>query len=183
MIFVLFSCSGEYSVEDELYACIEQEFSSHSLNLEAELDSLEVQFLDEGLIESTAPADYRNYYQENINQGILRSLKNPYAKEKFGEIDLTFEKLERCALRKFDSTTYSNSKFGQISNLIDEAVHSTGQIASSTVANAHLKILSSDDFEHPFYRANILLSLQIVYYRKYVGSDEEHLRPIPKKIF
>lgn len=183
LTFALFSCSGEYAVEDELYLCLKQEFAKQSLNLDDELDTLEILFLEEGLLASAAPEDYRNYYQKNIDSGMLLSLPNPHLKTVAQDVRLSLEMLERRALRKFNGETYDQSKFGQISNMIDTNVRSTGQIASSTVANAHLKFLTADDFEHPFYRANILLSLQHLYFHKYIGKgDEEFIRPIPKKI-
>lgn len=176
------SCTSQYAVEDALYNCIDQEFTNKALNLEDELDTLEILFLDEGLLASASPADYRNYYQGNINQGMLRALENPHLRTIVNQIGINYNQLESCALRKIDADTYNQSKFGQISNMIDTMTQSTGQITSGTVATAHLKVLTADDFEHPFYRANVLLSLQNLYYQKYLGGDKEFIRSIPKKI-
>jgi hypothetical protein len=148
---LLIGCTGKYAVEDELYVCLEDEFAKSALNLEDELDTLEILFLAEGLLQSAAPEDYRNYYQNNIDQGMLMSLQNPYLKIVAKDVELSLEILERSALRKFDGESYDQSKFAKISYMIDTTVRSTGQIASSTVAKAHLKFLSADDFEHPFY--------------------------------
>ncbi|MDG1334177.1 MAG: hypothetical protein P8P74_17725 [Crocinitomicaceae bacterium] len=178
---ILFSCSGEYAVEDELYSYLENEFAKSSRNLEGELDTLEVLFLDEGLLQSASPEDYRNYYQNNIDQGQLIPLQNPHLRTIYGEVELSLDLLERAALRKYDGETYDQSKFAKISHMIDTMPRSSGQISSGTVAKAHLHFLSADDFEHPFYRANILLSLQGLYFRKYV-RNEQYIRPIPKKI-
>jgi hypothetical protein len=178
----LVSCTGEYAVEDELYRCIEQEFADNSMDLSKELDTLEVLFLEAGLIESPAPEDYRNYYQGNIDEGMVRFLEDPYPSTKYkGVIQLSLHKLETCALRKFDGETYDESKFARISYMIDTTVRSTGQVSSSAIANAHLTILNADDFEHPYYRANVLLSLQSLYFNHYV-RHENYLREIPKKI-
>jgi hypothetical protein len=90
--------------------------------------------------------------------------------------------LERCALRKFKGKTFDKSKFGRISNLINTRTKETGQITSGTVAEVHLEVLSDDDFMHPFYRAGVLLSLQHLYFNRYLSGDREHIRPIPKKV-
>lgn len=182
MLIVLVSCTNEYAVEDELYSYIEEEFAKNSMNLSEELDTLETLFLAAGLIKSAAPEDYRQYYQGNIDEGMVRVLEDPYALTKYrGIIQLSFDKLQIKALRKFDGETYDQSKFGQISHMIDTMARSTGQISGSTVAEAHLHFLTPDDFEHPFYRANILLCLQSVYFKHYVRNDQ-YLREIPKKI-
>ena len=187
LIFLLFglfliSCSSEYAVEDELYAYLEDEFSKQSLDLEAALDTLEYLYLDQELLKSTSGESYRQYYQTNIDVGMLLYLQDYYLREVMVKIDLSHYKLERCALRKFDGETYDASKFGQISNKIDTQTKKTGQISSGTVAKAHLDALSSEDFEHPFYRANVLLSLQNLYFNLYVRKDGQYLREIPKKI-
>ena len=178
--FVFISCAGQYAVEDELYAYMEQEFASNSLSLPEELDSLESLFLNEGIIESISPEDYRNYYQKNINQGRFRELSVPYRVNN-DLSEMSFDKLRSYALKKFGGETYKQSKFGRISNIIDTSVHSTEQITFVTVAQAHLEILSTEDFEHPFYRANVLLSLQWIYFNHYL-RHEKYIREIPKKI-
>ena len=107
-------------------SCIETEFAKHSLDLENELDTLETLFLKQGLINSAAPEDYRNYYQNNIDQGTLISLEDPYLRILSKDLALNFEMLECSALRKFDGETYDQSKFAKISHMIDTTVRATG---------------------------------------------------------
>ncbi len=179
---ILNSCSNEYLVEDELYEFIEGEFSNQGLDLKNTLDTLEQMYLDQELIESTSAKSYRNYYQKNIDEGMLLSLQDYYLTEVKSKVELSYYDLERSALRKYDGVTFDESKFGKISNSIDKQTIKTGQITCGTVAKAHLDFLSVDDFNHPFYRANILLSLQYIYYQKYMLMDRNYLKEIPNKI-
>jgi len=181
LILSLVSCTNPHEVEDALYSHIENQFSNNSLDLESTLDSLELIFLNEGLIDSPSPKEYRNYYQQNIDEGELRSPQSEDARKWISQVSFTYQELETVALRKVDGETYDESKFGRIAQQIEKETRETGQITFITVAKAHLDILSVDDFEHPFYRANILLSLQRVYFRHYV-EDRRYIRPIPKKI-
>ena len=182
LAFLITSCSSEYEVEDELYLCLDSEFSKQSLDLEKTLDSLEILCINEGILHSNSPSDYRQYYQTNIDQGMLLFLPAEYLKNVRNKLDLNQEKLVNHVVSKLDLAAYEESKFGRISNLIDSMVVATGQITSGTVAKAHLQVLSERDFEHPFYRANILLSLQGLYFLKYISGDNKYIRAIPKKL-
>lgn len=179
---LLTSCSNEYAVEDELYSHLENEFSKQSLDLEKSLDTLEKLCIEDGILLSTSPSDYRQYYQNNIDQGMLLFIHCDYYNEIMNKVNLRDLDLERCALRKFNGEAFDESKFGKISNLIKIRTKETGQISSGTVAEAHLEVLSDEDFEHPFYRAGVLLSLQHLYFNRYMSGDRKHIRPIPKKI-
>ena len=180
--FLFTSCNSKYQVEDKLYIFLEEEFSKESMDLAKVLDTLEVLYINEGLILSSSGSDYRQYYQTNIDIGILRGLRDKYLKKTNLKVKISYAKFDSCARNNFSREAYENSKFAKISKTIDNEVKKTGQIASSTVAIPHLKFLSNDDFNHPFYRANILLSLQHMYYRKYIGKDKKHMKNIPKKI-
>lgn len=180
---ILGSCTSEYQVEDELYAYIGSEFSKQSLDLEIVLDSLETMYLEQELIESYSPADYRQYFQTNIDEGQLLSLQSEYFVKISNRIPITYPDLERCALRTFDGATFDDSKFGLLSKQIISETNANGQISSGTVAKAYLDILSDEDFEHPFYRANVLLSLQTIYFGMYFEGDRTYLKEIPKKVW
>ena len=182
IVTLLASCSREYGVEDELYLCLTKEFSKHSLDLKKTMDTLEILYISEGLIDSRIGADYRQYYQTNIDTGMVLILQDAYLNDIATRLELSQSKLDSCILNKFDKETYDSSKFGRISNMIDSMVTTTGQIASSTVATAHLNILSAKDFEHPYYRASVLLSLQFLYFNKYLNDDHKYIKQIPKKI-
>lgn len=138
------------------------------MNLESTLDSLENLYLEEGLLPSTHPQHYRGYYQANIDSGYVRQIQSDFLGEIQSKVSLTQQELETIVQEHFDDITYSSSKFGKINRRIDSLVKATGQIASSTVASSHLTILDNHDFTHPYYRANILLSLQWLYYDKYI---------------
>ena len=180
---ILASCSSSYEVEDELYAYIDSEFSKQSLDLSKTLDSLELLYLEHGLIQSYSPADYRKYFQTNIDEGQLLSLHHEYFLNISKKVTVTYPDLERCALRIFDGETFDESKFGQLSEMIISESNATGQMTSGTVAKAYLKVLSDEDFEHPFYRANVLLSLQGIYYDMVRSADRDYLREMPKKVW
>lgn len=187
LLFILFaplllaSCSNEYEVEDALYEHIENKYAQHSYDLESTLDSLEQFYIEEGLIKSGAPKDLRNYFQQNIDEGQLRYSQSYEARALLGRVPLSYPELEKVALRKVNGETFDASKFGLISNRIEKNVTETGQIASSNVAMPHLNVLSAEDFEHPYYRANVLLFLHTLYYPYYV-QDQKYIREIPTKI-
>ena len=168
LLFV--SCNNKYSVEDELYKQIDDRFTKHSINLTLTLDSLEILYLNEGLLKSKKAKDYRDYYQTNMNVGELRQLQNDYLKKILSRVQLDQDELETSLKATFDGATFTSSKYGKISLRIDSLVQATGQITSSSVASSHLHYLSEKDFEHPYYRANILLSLQWLYFWKYIGK-------------
>lgn len=182
LAFLITSCSSEYEVEDELYSCLDSEFSKQSLDLEKTLDSLEILCINEGILHSNSPSDYRQYYQTNIDQGMLLFIHSDYLNEVTNKVKLSYVDLERCALRKFDGATFDKSKFGKISNLINAQAKKTGQISSGSVAEMHLRVLSNEDFEHPFYRANVLLSFQHLHFNRYMFGDGKYIRAIPKKL-
>lgn len=180
---ILGSCSDEFEVEDELFAYITSEFSKQSLDLDNVLDSLESLYIEQELIQSDSPADYRQYFQTILDEGrlFLPHGENPWYRS--DSISITYRDLERCALREFDGTAFDASKFGQLSQRIMKETRETDQISSGTVAKAYLDILSDEDFEHPFYRASVLLSLQRVYFEMVRSGDRGYLREIPKKVW
>lgn len=180
---ILASCSNKFEVEDELYAYIASEFSEKSLDIDKVLDSIELLYIEQGLIESYSPADYRQYFQTNIDEGQLLLLHHEYFLNISKKVTVTYPDLERCALRIFDGETFDESKFGQLSEMIISESNASGQMTSGTVAKAYLEVLSDEDFEHPFYRANVLLSLQDIYFEMVKSGDRGYLREIPKKVW
>ncbi|NVK66660.1 MAG: hypothetical protein HWE22_18855 [Flavobacteriales bacterium] len=181
MPLLLAGCSNEYEVEDALYAYIETKYADESINLENTLDSLEKYYVEEGVIASGSPSDLRDYFQQNIDEGQLRISHNDQARALLSRVSFSFNELEKAALRQVDGETFDASKFGIISNLIEEETTKTGQIASSTVALPYLEVLSVKDFEHPFYRSNVLLFLHMCYFHHYV-KYQEYIREMPKKV-
>lgn len=177
---LLVSCNNDFAVEDQLYKCLKEEFAKNSLNLDHTLDTLETLYIKEGLIESNNSSDYRQYYQRNIDSGRILSLKDDYSRKLALRVQWSHLSLDSCALKRFDKTEFEKSRYGRITNMIDSLVNATGQISSSTVAKSHLQVLSPQDFNHPFYRANILLSLQFNYFNKYLDQDAAYIKNIPK---
>ena len=171
-IVVLTACQSEneYNVEDELYVCLESRFSDSSLNLEKILDTLELLYVKDGILKSTSGEDYRQYYQTNIDTGMVLFLRNDYILELSPKISIRMNELDSCVLQKIDLESFNKSKYAKISEDIEKSTKETGQISGSSVAKAHLKYLSPIDFEHPYYRANILLSLHSLYYYKYTHN-------------
>jgi len=178
---LLVSCSNQYEVEDALYKHIEAKYDLRSYDLENTLDSLEQFYIEEGLIKSGSPKDLRHYFQQNIDEGQLRYAHGDEARALLGRVPLSYPELEKVALRKVNGETFDASKFGLISNRIEKEVHETGQIASSTIAQSYLDALSTKDFEHPFYRASVLLFIHTLYFTHYL-NDQRYVREIPKKI-
>ena len=108
----LVSCKSDVSVEDRLYSCLHDKFAAKSINLEKTLDTLEVLFINEGLLKSTSSNDYRHYYQTNIDTGMVLTLHDDYLIKLSKKIKLSLNDLEHCAFSEIDSIQLDQSKYG-----------------------------------------------------------------------
>ncbi len=178
---ILSSCSNKYEVEDYLFEEISTEFSNQGLDINTSLDTIESIFIREGLLKTIDPYGFQEFYQANIDSGMMLLPLDERVIDISQRTKIHHFNLDSMGVEKFGVEIFEASTFGRISNEIEQKTNVTGQITNGSVCQVFLDHMELDDFEHPFYRANVLLLLHGYFFVKHVDG-QEYIRDIPKSI-
>lgn len=153
---IRFSYAQEKSVEDALYKCLVSHYDNVGLHIEALLDSLEIHYVSEGILQDKSGKAKFAFYESIAENGELPTIYNYSIANKVSVVEFLPADINQCLRsNNVTSTTLKESKFY---NLI-EAYKTEEEITPQSAAKSQIKILSPEDFEHPYYRAHFLLTL------------------------
>lgn len=180
VLLLLFPClascaSDQYPFEDELYNCLLKEATNANVDLEQELEVLEAMYVKYGILHSKSGQAKLDFYQTVFESGELPVLP---AKEYFNENLYQFKKSSAfySCLRRKDDQHYMKTKMYQFEQKSNEMVASAGKVSPQIAAEAMIATFSSEDLEHPFYRAMVLININMV-----LDKETAYIRQIPKK--
>jgi len=152
--------SSENKVEQILLDCIRDTYKNLNIDIDAELNILETDLISAGYLKSNSEEAYYDFF-ENIANGSIPSIAGG---EKYlnilvvrpSELYVNLDCLEK--LINLDSTKIVESKFFLLLQQM-ETLKMSGDISTSKVARTIIDVLSSKDFEIPYYRALALMTI------------------------
>ena len=177
LIFLLISCSKGTEIEDQLYERTVAEYKKEGIELEPLLDKIEAQFIKEGLLTGKGGLAKVKYYERLAAEKEFRDLKKFDVIRPVIEYPLTsgfLNRAQKSAMLK-DSLAYVNSEYFSKMHRIQREAVQHGRISRQNVSKAIVESLSADDFEHPFYRMFMLLTIAQTMEKK-----TEYARKTPK---
>lgn len=176
---IILGCNAqESSIEDKLYACLVSHYTEQGIDLNESLDSIENYLVEKHILKSKDGLGKIKYYQEIINSGEIPGIMRTSLMDRLAEIYPLKNHTENCIFKtyKLDSVQYMKSTFFQISEKVKKEVDEMGELNPAIVTRALLNHLTAKDLEHPYYRAQMLLSYVLV-----ADKDEAYIRQFPKQ--
>jgi len=170
--------TNDRQVEDVLYQCLEQHYAENNIDLATSLDSLEDYLIAEDLLQTKDGQSKIIFYKQVVEDGkfprvhetdLMKTLRTAY---------IPPESLLQCLKSKptYDSLQYSKSTFVRKTQSIERDAVSQEATHVVLVSKAMLKHLTKNDFEHPFYRAQMLISFVMAN-----QGDKAYIKDVPKK--
>lgn len=163
---------SKYTVEDELYSCLEAEYYKQGIDVEPLIDSLENYYISQDvLIDKTGKSKF-DFYKEISETGKVPTMEWHKLTDSVGQIMYFENQMNACLNRSaIDSTAINNSVYSELMNNF----HSIKEVNPQNAAKAHIEVLTPVDFEHPYYRAHMIISFTRVFDR-----EKAYIRSIPK---
>jgi hypothetical protein len=170
-IFVFGCSTSDHSVEDNLYNCLIDEYKSKGIDLVPLLDSLENHYINLGILDDKSGQAKLEFYKKIAATGEVPKMNTYSIADRVAKIKFFQDEIESCLLtNSIDSITLSKSKYHQLM----EASKVMEEINPKNAAIAHTRVLTGSDFEHPYFRAHMLISYTRIY-------EHEFSRKIPVK--
>lgn len=177
-LFVLSMCcaigctDSNYKVEDQIYSCLVTEYHKHGVDVEPLIDSLEHYYISQGvLIDNTGKSKFE-FYKKISETGKVPTMKWHKFADSVGQIMYFEPQMNECLRNNnIDSVEVKNSKYSELM----KAFHSVEKVNPQNASKAHIEVLTPKDFEHPYYRAHMIISFTRIYER-----EQSYLRSIPK---
>lgn len=176
---LLVNCSSKNEqFEDQLYSCLENHYKECGIDLETALDSLENNLLAQRILTSKDGQGKIAYYETVVETGQITGHEPSELVDRIAKCYVHLDDLRHAMATTFgvDSLAFEQSEFFKTANKINKQAVINGGVSPVSVSKAMLKHLNAKDFEHPFYRAQMLLSLCMS-----SDLDDAFRRQIPKK--
>ncbi len=163
--FVLLSCNAqEVTIEDNLYSCMVNHYKENKIDLPASLDTLENYLIEKNVLQSKDAKSKIKFYEVIIETGEIPGIEITRLMEKLRESYPIMDSLKKCVFTtsNLDSAEYIKTKFYLTSQKIRSEFNETHTVSPVSVSKAMLLYLTVNDFDQPYYRAQMLLSYVMV---------------------
>lgn len=163
-ILVASGCSAsENPVEDSLFSCLIEEYKTNGIDLYPLLDSLENHYISIGILNDKSGQAKMDFYRKIATTGEVPKMKPYDIADSVAQIRFFQEEIENCLKTNgVDSTSIRKSKYHQLM----EDFKLMNEVNPKNAATSHTRILTSSDFEHPYFRAHMLISFTRIYERE-----------------
>jgi len=160
-------------VDTVILHCMHDHYAHHGIELDAALDSIEQQLIDQGIIESTSPSEIKAYYT-NLSKGgkVKRISYTPIMDSVIKHHHLFSVTLKHCIYNnpEIDDSTFANSRYQTRQVRLTNAASKLEGEVYEKLATAILLVSDKETFSLPLFRAHFLLSIITVY------EDKSYLR-------
>ncbi|WP_417265726.1 biopolymer transporter ExbD [Brumimicrobium sp.] len=174
-LFIFLSSNAqEETIKDKLYTCMVNHYHGNNIDLNASLDTLENYLILNDILKSNDGNGKVQYYQTIIKTGVIQGVERTSLMDSLALYYPRTDFINNCifVVNDLDSSQFIKSQFYQTTEKVKNDAE--GLIDLVSVSKLILSNLSAKDFEHPYYRANMLLSFVMT-------SDREqaYIRAIP----
>src|SRR5690554_5823739 len=158
--FVIGFTESNYKVEDQIYSCLVAEYHKQGVDVEPLLDSLELYYITQGVLTDNTGKSKFNFYKKISEAGKAPTMKWHKLADSVGQIMYFDQQINQClSENNIDSTDINESKY---SDLL-KSFHTIQEVNLKNAAKAHIEVLTPKDFEHPYYRAHMIISFTRIY--------------------
>ena len=158
---------------------MQERYSTGKISLDQILDSLENQMIEEGILSGKDGRSKISYYEKIVETGIVPSFENFAIVERLVVPAMYLEITMNCidSLKLADPDSFNSSTYSELSDRLNNRFSAAGDISPATVSKEIIDVLNDADFDHPFYRAYMLLTSAIT-----MEKDTAYIRELPKRI-
>ena len=179
LLILAASCSKEIVFEDKLYSSMVGRYATDNVPLDQILDSLENQMIKEGILTGKGGQAKVDYYEKIVETGEAPYFENFALVERLVDpsmyLAITSETID--SLKIADPASFASSTYSNLSDKINTKFSDLGSITPITVSEEIIAVLDGADFDHPFYRAYMLLTSVIT-----MDKESVYVRELPKRI-
>jgi hypothetical protein len=167
---------NDYPMEDAMFACLVSDANAIGIDLETSLDEMEQLLIENNVLSGNDGAAKIAYYNKIIEEGQTPLLIKSDTRDRLMEVAIKVKMKTVCIDELRKRETFSESKFYKLVRAIEILVEQE-EINFGSISEAVVEILDAKDFEHPFYRAYMVLTCF-----KIMDLDEAYVRELPKRI-
>jgi len=182
--FSCFVVAQNYYAENAFWECLSEYYAASGINLDEEVDALENYFVEENVLESNAGESYYRLLKSIEETGTIAFDLNYYWFDTLEMHSVIKEKnieMPICA-KAFDhyrsTFPYKQSKVGKF-EYSQNKIFSSDNVYNEEIAKTICDVLSPIDFEHRFYKMNILMF--IMTYNELDTGLARRLPPMPEE--
>ncbi|GGH72607.1 hypothetical protein [Phaeocystidibacter marisrubri] len=149
-----------YTIEDKLYSCYKDAFMDMGLDIDSSTTAFETALIEAHVLMNNSGEAYLRYFSTLAETGEFPEYE---ASESFispNQLATLHTSHVRCiyACKASDSSTFYSSKFYELQHSL-QSMDWTMDSMVFKIASKHLKILSTKDFEHPYYKLRTLIAI------------------------
>jgi len=157
LLFFIFGCTQkEYIVEDKLHECTVNYYFNHNIDLDAELVEFEKLLLEKKILKSKSGEDYHKLFDDMIAHNF--DLVIPQKYDIFFTVDISSFDYNEC-ISEIDASIIKKSKYYQLNVATLDYYTHQHRTKIEDVYQAYQTILSDKDYDHPYYKTKVLLSV------------------------
>ncbi len=161
-LILSFSSCGQTKdteIESILLDCLVNSYKQQQVNINQELDELEKYLISSKSLKSSEGQSYFDFYKEIAELNDVPATLDYDRFEKIYKLTPNEFYSADCLeqLKRLDSTTIANSKYSQMTFVIQNAAQN--EVSPSSIAKAITSVLKPSDFDKQYYRAVALLTI------------------------
>jgi hypothetical protein len=164
LVIFAYGCNASNNtVEDKLFDCLVAEYKNQGIDILPLLDSLENYYINNGILNDKSGQAKLDFYKKIALDGKVPTMASYNIADSVGQIKFFQAEIDKCiSTNGIDSLTLKKSNYYKLM----EEFKSMNEVNPKNAAVSHTRILTSSDFEHPYYRAHMLITFTRIYERE-----------------
>jgi|SRR5690554_1248147 len=164
VIIFAYGCNAHNRpVEDKLFDCLVDAYKNQGVDILPLLDSLENHYIKNGILKDKSGQAKLDYYKKIAVDGKVPSMDYYSVADSVEHVKFFQTEIDNCiSSNGIDSVTLKKSSYYRLM----EDFKTMNEVNPKNAAISHTNILTSSDFEHPYYRAHMLITFTRIYERE-----------------
>ncbi|TNE56068.1 MAG: hypothetical protein EP338_00445 [Bacteroidetes bacterium] len=157
LLVLLQSCQNKYEVEDQMYDCLKRHYQEAGLDLEKLLTRAEDYYVAQGVLKTKEAAEKRHFYKRIADGEGIPEMRANELTDSLSKVFIGRKEFEDCLFSegKVTKEKYENTAFFRFK----EASENLKEKSPQGIAACRIEHFSAEDFEHPYYRAELLITI------------------------
>lgn len=183
-LFLGASNSNEYAIEDEIYACMQSNFAERNIDLDYYLDEVEADLIEQEVLLDGTGESKLAFFQNIAKDDVFVDITCTPAMDTLSkDLDLNnINEVLTCSESDLiivfgDSSIHQYFKKSEKLKEEYALITASCQVSPAQVAKAISNVYTAEDYNHPLYRARMLI-LAAISSEKHLGfiKDESKLK-------
>lgn len=186
-LFIGACSSDKYSIEDEIYTCMVAKFDARNIDLDYYLNAIETNLVDQQILKDKSGTSkiefFKEFAQKEGRMNIDYTADMDSILQFINLHNLTYELTclgEGGILVKGDSSDYVYFQKVKQLHKVNSSLIKNGQFTVVQIAEGISKVYTAEDYNHPLYRARMLLLTSILAqsHQSYLTAQDEKSKEV-----